>query len=192
MKPAQAAALLGAAGAKPDEIPALIAALAAGDAPPQLHSRTSVRLRAVLSAYATLHEAGAAREVSGPKGDTPASAHAVVHAAIGCMLQEHFLALLYDVQWQLLGDPVTVAIGTVSGTHVHPRDVFRSAIVRNASGVIIAHNHPSGIATPSKDDCTLTKRLCEAGQLVGIPVVDHVITTPSGTFVSFRQLGLMG
>jgi len=73
-----------------------------------------------------------------------------------------------------------VAIGTVDASIVHPREVFRPALEHAASAVILVHNHPSGNAEPSKADKQITKQLKEAGKLMGIELLDHVIVTESG------------
>lgn len=78
--------------------------------------------------------------------------------------------------------------GTVSGVEVHPRETFKGAILNNASAVILAHNHPSGKAEPSQQDKELTQRLAEVGNLVGIPVRDHVIVTDDACY-SLRSQG---
>ncbi len=72
-----------------------------------------------------------------------------------------------------------VAVGTLNSCLVHPREIFRPAIAGGCYAILIAHTHPSGDATPSTDDRVLTRRISEAGQLIGIPVVDHVVVTPS-------------
>ncbi|MGO4119089.1 JAB domain-containing protein [Rhizobium ruizarguesonis] len=69
----------------------------------------------------------------------------------------------------------TVSIGSLNAAIVHPREVFRAAIKRCSASLICAHNHPSGDATPSTEDLILTKRLREAGEIIGIEVLDHVI-----------------
>lgn len=104
--------------------------------------------------------------------------------------QETFVVVALDVRNQMIGKPIVIALGTVCGVEVHPRDVFRVAIGANAAGIVIAHNHPSGDTTPSTDDITLTKRLVEIGKLVGIPVIDHVIVTCGG-YRSFSEAGLL-
>lgn len=70
-----------------------------------------------------------------------------------------------------------IAIGSMSGVQVHPREVFRAAIIAGAGSIIIAHNHPSGDLEPSPEDASLTARLAEAGELLGIPLLDHLIIT---------------
>ncbi len=81
-----------------------------------------------------------------------------------------------------------VSRGTLTSSLVHPREVFRAAIIENAASVILVHNHPSGKPTPSTEDRTVTKRLAQAGKLLGIRVTDHVIVAQSGYF-SFVETG---
>jgi DNA repair protein RadC len=90
--------------------------------------------------------------------------------------QETFVVLCLDVRNRLISSHV-VAIGTAYGVEVHPRDIFREAVRRNAAGIVVAHNHPSGDPTPSPEDVALTARLKSAGELLGIPVLDHVVVT---------------
>lgn len=82
-----------------------------------------------------------------------------------------------------------VSIGTLNSSLVHPREVFRPAIIAGANSIILAHNHPSGDTTPSNEDMKLTLRLDEAGKMVGVVVLDHVIIGTDGekTGMSFKQ-----
>jgi len=84
-----------------------------------------------------------------------------------------------------------VAIGTISSCLVHPREVFKSAILSNAAAIILFHNHPSGSDSVSEDDLAITKKLVEAGNLLGIPVLDHVIIGDK-KYCSFREKDLIG
>lgn len=79
--------------------------------------------------------------------------------------------------------------GTLDSAMVHPRDVFRTALLANSGSVVVAHNHPSGDPTPSPDDIVLTTRLKAAGELVGVPLADHIIVAGSGRYYSFRENG---
>lgn len=88
--------------------------------------------------------------------------------------QENFVVLFLNSKHAILGIQ-TVAIGSLNEVTVHPREVFRGAIMAGAAAVIIAHNHPSGDTDPSTDDMRITQRLIEVGKLVGIPVLDHII-----------------
>jgi len=82
-----------------------------------------------------------------------------------------------------------VGMGGVHGLSVRPGDVLRAAIYEAAVSVVLVHNHPSGDPTPSPEDLGMTRQLVEAGRLVGIPLLDHVIVAPSGTYTSLLDLG---
>jgi DNA repair protein RadC len=106
-------------------------------------------------------------------------------------LQECFAVLCLDAKHATIGRPEIVAMGTVSNVTVCPRDVFRTAIRKNATAIIVAHNHPSGNTCPSADDQALTKRLIEGAKLLGLAVLDHLIMVPDGTFLSLADKGLL-
>jgi DNA repair protein RadC len=88
--------------------------------------------------------------------------------------REHFMILHLDSKNRILKDEV-VSVGALTGTIAHPREVFKSAIKESAHSVILVHNHPSGDPTPSDEDLRMTARLLEAGDILGIKVLDHVI-----------------
>jgi DNA repair protein RadC len=121
-----------------------------------------------------------ARRVSRPPDEAPrlvetaeAAAQLLGPALVG-KKKEHFIALLLDSRHQVIRlEPI--AVGSLSASLVHPRELFKEAIAASAAAVIIAHNHPSGDAEPSDHDLVLTKRLVQAGQLLGIEVLDHLI-----------------
>jgi DNA repair protein RadC len=92
--------------------------------------------------------------------------------------KEHLRGLYLDCHFRLIHDEV-VSVGSVNGNLVHPREVFRPALERGAVAVILAHNHPSGVVKPSAADVAVTRQLVEAGRLIGINVLDHVIITAS-------------
>lgn len=104
--------------------------------------------------------------------------------------REHFIALYLDARSALKGVSV-VSIGTLSASLVHPREVFRPAIVAGAAAVVVCHNHPSGDCTPSAEDKDATRRLKLAGDLLGVPLLDHVILGSGESFFSFREHGLV-
>ena len=99
--------------------------------------------------------------------------------------RECFFALLLDSKHRLKRR-VLVSIGTLSASLVHPREVFREAIRSAAAALVVAHNHPSGDPEPSAEDIEVTRRLHEAGKLLGIPLLDHVVVG-DGRFVSLRE-----
>ena len=103
--------------------------------------------------------------------------------------QEVFLTFLLDIKNRILGYQ-EVARGALDSCPVDPRVVFRTAIMMGASSIIVAHCHPSGDPEPSREDRTLTKRVIEAGTLLGIRVLDHVIVGHGGT-ISMAEKGWM-
>ena len=108
----------------------------------------------------------------------------LLHAA-----REHFFALALDARQRLTAE-ILVAIGSLTACAVTPADVFRLLLREPAAGVIFVHNHPSGEPTPSREDVSLTERLRQAGALLGIKVLDHVIVGSEGHF-SFLDSGLL-
>lgn len=84
-----------------------------------------------------------------------------------------------------------VSVGTINYAIIHPREVFKSAILSNAASIILFHNHPSGCLTPSEEDLKVTSRLQEAGSLLGIPVADHIIAGASGDYLSLKEQGII-
>ena len=103
--------------------------------------------------------------------------------------KEHFVVFFLDTRNQEIKRDI-VSIGTLNYNLVHPREVFEPAVKNLAASVIVAHNHPSGNLEPSDEDLSLTKRLSQAGKLLGIELLDHVIVTREG-FMSFKQKGLL-
>jgi DNA repair protein RadC len=100
---------------------------------------------------------------------------------IGKKDQEHFIVAMLNGASGIIGYKI-VTIGLTNRTLVHPREVFREAIKRNASSIIIGHNHPSGSLDPSIEDDSVTKRLKEAGEILGIAVLDHIIVRRTGYY----------
>lgn len=103
--------------------------------------------------------------------------------------QEYFLCISLNGANEVIGNRV-VTVGLLNTNQVHPREVFVDAISDRAASVIVAHNHPSGILKPSPDDIAITGQLVEAGKILGIPVLDHIIITKKG-HLSFKEKGLM-
>lgn len=119
----------------------------------------------------------------------PAEVHARLGPRLRDLPQEEFHVLLLDVRHRVLRE-VLVTRGTLDASLIHPREVFRVAILERAAGVILAHNHPSGDPAPSPEDRRVTRQLADAGRAVGIPVLDHVVVG-DGRYVSFSELGLL-
>lgn len=106
----------------------------------------------------------------------------------GLKEQEHFIVLNLNTAHEVISQNV-VSIGTVNRTIVHPREVFRKAIEENATAIFICHNHPSGSMKPSEEDKLITTRLREAGEILGISVIDHLIVSKDSYF-SFDEAGI--
>ena len=119
----------------------------------------------------------------------PQDAAAFFQQQIGDSIQEHFIAILLNARNVPIGWR-EISRGSVSASLVHPREVFLAAIKVVASSIILAHNHPSGDASPSKDDLELTRRLKQAGDILGIEVLDHLIIT-ADTHVSLKERGFL-
>ena len=101
--------------------------------------------------------------------------------------KENFLVLTLDGAHQVIRIRI-ITIGLLNRCLVHPREVFHAAILDGAAGIILAHNHPSASLIPSREDRDITKRLYDAGQILGIPVLDHLILSCKG-FYSFQETG---
>src|SRR3990167_10338693 len=103
--------------------------------------------------------------------------------------KEHFIALYLNARNQLVHKE-TISMGTLNANLVHPREVFEPALKHSAAGIMVAHNHSSGDPKPSEDDLEITKRLMEAGKMMGIELLDHVIIATNNHF-SFKEEKLL-
>jgi DNA repair protein RadC len=103
--------------------------------------------------------------------------------------EEHFVVLFLNTKNRVIGRQ-TLSIGSLNASVVHPREVFRAAIRRSSASILCAHNHPSGDPTPSPEDLQLTRRLAEAGELVGIELLDHIVIGDN-RFISLKELGCL-
>jgi len=102
--------------------------------------------------------------------------------------KEHFYALFLDTKNRILKEEL-ISVGTLNESLIHPREVFNSAVKTSCNAVILVHNHPSGDCVPSENDKVVTKELVEAGKIMGINVLDHVIIGKEG-FISLKESGL--
>ena len=134
------------------------------------------------------------RQVVGTRVRTPEDVYHVCQD-IAHLAQESFHVLALDAKNGLIGRVMTT-LGIADSCLVHPREVFRGAIMKNASAIVLVHNHPSGDPTPSAEDIRITRQLIEAGKIVDIKVLDHVILGPEKegderkTMLSLRESGL--
>ncbi len=124
---------------------------------------------------------------AGLRVNRPEDVHPLLRTAFQGLDRERFLALYLDTRHRVLAAE-TVSIGTLNVSVVHPREVFKLAVALSAAAVIVAHNHPSGCPQPSNEDLELTARLDRCGELLGIPLLDHLVAG-GGDIVSIRELG---
>lgn len=103
--------------------------------------------------------------------------------------QEHFNVLLLNTKNTVISFE-NITKGIVNASLVHPREVFKKAIHKNATSIILTHNHPSGDPAPSREDKSITKRLVEAGEIIGINIIDHIIIG-DGNYLSFKEMGML-
>ncbi|MCL6477324.1 MAG: DNA repair protein RadC [Peptococcaceae bacterium] len=103
--------------------------------------------------------------------------------------REYFVVLLLSTKNKVNGIHV-VSVGTLDNSLVHPREVFKAALLSNASSVILAHNHPTGDPTPSREDIDISRRLVEAGKILGIGVLDHIVVGDR-CYVSLNNKGII-
>lgn len=101
--------------------------------------------------------------------------------------QEHFVVLFLNTKNQVIHQK-TIFIGSLNASIVHPREIYREAVKRSAASIICAHNHPSGVPTPSPEDIDVTNRLVEAGIIIGVDLLDHVIIGDH-QFISMKEKG---
>ena len=113
----------------------------------------------------------------------------VLEAELSELAYERFIALALSTKNHVIAI-LPVSSGSLNASIVHPRELFQRAILANAASIIVCHNHPSGDPTPSPEDIALTRKLVEAGQLLDIPILDHVILG-YGKYSSFKEMGLL-
>jgi len=136
----------------------------------------------------TLVREGSLSQQHRPQIRDSVDAAQVVAAYLADADREHLVVLLLNAKNRLIGIN-TVSVGCLTTSLAHPREIFKPAIVANAAAVIVGHNHPSGDPAPSAEDTRLSKRLQAAGELLGIRVLDHIITGEVGRWYSFQDDG---
>src|SRR5262245_13585320 len=114
----------------------------------------------------------------------------LLHTYLADVEREYFVTIFLNQKNRVIGVN-TVSVGSLTASIVHPREVFKGAILSNAASIICGHNHPSSDCQPSREDRPITTRLVEAGKLLGISVLDHVIIGGEGRYFSFADEGLL-
>ena len=119
-----------------------------------------------------------------------ADASTLLHTYLADVDREHFVIILINQKNRVLGVN-TVSVVSLTASIVHPREVYKSAILSNAASIICGHNHPSTDCQPSREDRAITTRLAECGKLLGIPLIDHVIISGTGKYFSFADENML-
>lgn len=124
------------------------------------------------------------------KVGSPSDAASLIKPFLAESDREKFVAVYLNTK----NEPTaihTVSIGTLNASLVHPREVFKGAILSNASSLLLAHNHPSGDTKPSIEDRKITERLVEAAKILGLEIIDHIIVGEGDRFFSFKEQGML-
>lgn len=124
-----------------------------------------------------------------PKITSPSDVISMLQELIGNSDREHFGVICMDTKNQPTYINI-VSIGTLNSSLVHPREVFKAAIISNSASIIVFHNHPSGNTSPSDTDIEMTKRLMEVGSLIGIELLDHIIVSDLG-YLSMKEKNML-
>lgn len=147
------------------------------------------RARELLAGLTAGRRGTATRPYRGTPVNTARQAYELLKGDLSYLQREKFVILLLDSTMRLISVRV-VSTGTLNATMVHPRDVFSVAVTEHAHTIILAHNHPSGRVDPSQDDISLTRRLVQAGDTMGVHIADHVIVGDND-FYSFAENGTL-
>ena len=123
------------------------------------------------------------------KIETPFDAYVLLKRFLEDSDREKLLVVCLDTKNQPI-NICTVSVGTLNSSLVHPREIFKTAILSNSNQIMLAHNHPSGISAPSNEDKAMTSRIKDAGVILGIELIDHIITG-SNEYFSFKENKLM-
>ena len=135
------------------------------------------------------HRMAKAQRLDDVRMDSPSSVAAYYMETMRHLQQEHIVAAMFTASGRLKKD-MTLAVGSVTGAHILPREIFRQALLADAVYMILVHNHPSGNVAPSEEDIQFTQRIAACGKLMGIPLEDHIIIGDN-IFTSFRVQNLL-
>jgi len=142
----------------------------------------------LLAALELARRLSVARNPGRPVISSPADVDGLLRGRIANLDREHFVVVLLNTKNEVIEAP-TISVGTLSSSLVHPREVFKPAIRASAASVVLAHNHPSGRVEPSREDREVTGRVAEAGGIIGIEVLDHVIVGEG--YFSMKEHGML-
>lgn len=127
--------------------------------------------------------------VENKKVTSPKEVYKIIAEYLKGVDREHLVLLTLDTK-NVITSITTISIGSLNTSIVHPREVFKTAILSNAASIILAHNHPSGDSTPSKEDINITDRIKESGKILGIDLLDHLIIGDD-SYISLKEKGIL-
>lgn len=161
-----------------------------------IHGMGRVRAQVVKSALELARRLSAVHGAVAPTVRTPEEAASLLRHEAQTSDVESFWVLLLDRKYRLRRPPIRITRGILDASLVHPREVFKEAVRTSSAAVVLVHNHPSGDPTPSAEDLRITRQLVEAGKVMDIEVLDHVILgrrhgTDGRDFLSLRESGLL-
>lgn len=153
------------------------------------HGNVEVTKRYRIPVYkVSLVREGSLTQLERPQVCNSAAAATIFSSYLAAEDREHFVVMLLNSKNRIIGMN-TVSVGSLSSSLVHPREVFKPAILANAAAILVAHNHPSGEPTPSCEDIEITKRLKAAAELLSIRLLDHIVLGEGGRWYSFLDDG---
>lgn len=150
---------------------------------------TSVQASKIISMFELARRLETFIEEPKRKVRSPKDVYTFMYPKMREQKKERFVTLYLDTKNQILKEE-TVAVGSLNASIVHPREVFKSALLESSASVIMIHNHPSGDPSPSREDILVTEKLVEGGKLLGIDVLDHIIIG-DGRYVSLKDEGFV-
>ena len=127
--------------------------------------------------------------VENKKVTSPKEVYKIIAEYLKGVDREHLVLITLDTK-NVITSITTISIGSLNTSIVHPREVFKTAILSNAASIILAHNHPSGDSTPSKEDINITDRIRESGKILGIDLLDHLIIGDD-SYISLKEKGIL-
>ena len=127
--------------------------------------------------------------VENKKVTSPKEVYKIIAEYLKGVDREHLVLITLDTK-NVTTSITTISIGSLNTSIVHPREVFKTAILSNAASIILAHNHPSGDSTPSKEDINITDRIKESGKILGIDLLDHLIIGDD-SYISLKEKGIL-
>ena len=133
------------------------------------------------------HEENAADRIGEGEVNSSLKTARLLHEWLGKKDREHFVVFHLDARNRMVSREV-ISVGSLMASLVHPREVFKGALLASAAAIVCGHNHPSGNAAVSQEDVAITKRLIDAGRILGIEVLDHVIVGPAGADGTYTSM----